>query len=257
MHCFACNESFHRECTPLVHWGLTGLGVPAAWCDLCHVDWRSFSVTDVSLTCLAARNPNTRGETAMFTSPVTRLPGPALGSLPPLKKQNGRLRVRMFRKLSLQICGPIWFPYCVRGTLCTRNCNLVTQVMRDRVRGHFECIRAEVCSYLVFFFIMPSYVYLFICLSYLSFQVPVGARHRAMSFLFTLMIREGVVRTAHYRNAHPDSRADTYGQDPVQRCPHCSCDPRQKWDPPQSHIYRECGRRGELRNDLISKLRQV
>jgi hypothetical protein len=75
------------------------LGVPAAWCDLCHVDWRSFGVTDVSLTCLAARNPNTRGETAMFTSPVTRLPGPALGSLTPLKHQNGRLRVQMIRKL--------------------------------------------------------------------------------------------------------------------------------------------------------------
>ncbi len=158
-----------------------------------------FGVTDVSLTCLAARNPNTRGEMAMFTSPVTRLPGPALGSLPPLKHQNGRLRVRMIRKLSRQICGPIWFPYCVRGALCTRNCNLVTQVMRDRVRGHFDCIRAEVCSYLLFFFIMSSWIYLFICLSYVSFQVAVGARHRAMSFLFTLMMREWVVRNAHYR----------------------------------------------------------
>ena len=242
---------------PSVHWGLTGLGVPAPWCDMCHVDWSSFGVTDVNLTCLAARNAHTRGETAIFTSPVTRLPGPAVGSAPPLKRLHGRLRVRTIRKLSRQICGPIWFPYCVKGVLCTLNCNLVTQVMRDRVRGHFECIRAEVCSYFMFYFFMSSYVFPFISLSSLSFQVAVGARHRAMSFLFTLMMREGQLRIAHHRNAHPDARAEKYGQDPVQKCPHCSFDPREKWDPPQSHIYTECERRGELRNDVITKLRQV
>ena len=139
---------------PSLHWGLSGLGVPAPWCDLCHVDWSTYGVTDASLTCLAARNANTRGETAMFTSPVTRLPGPVIGSDPPTKYQNGRLRVRMSRKSYPRSCGPIWFPPCRKERKCFLHCHLVTQVSRDKVRAYFDALRCEVFYSELFIVIM-------------------------------------------------------------------------------------------------------
>jgi hypothetical protein len=153
---------------PSVHWGLSGLGVPAPWCELCHVDWNTFGVTDGSMPCLAARNAHARGETAMFTSPVTRLPGPVIGSDPPTKYQTGRLRVRMTKVSSRRICGPIYFPPCLRGPKCQRHCNLVSQVARHKVRAHFDALRSEVFYSFIFRH------YLLICLiGFVAFAIAI------------------------------------------------------------------------------------
>jgi hypothetical protein len=113
------------------------------------------------------------------------------------------------------------------------------------------------CLAFVYNIVLSCFVLSCFVLSFLSSEVAIGAKHRAFSFIFTLMTRESVIRLPHYRNVHPDARALTYGQDPVQKCTHCCWDPQHKWNPPQSHVYKECGRRGEeTRNDMISKIRQ-
>jgi hypothetical protein len=94
LHCFACNNSYHKECMLGLKWGLTGLGLPAPWCRDCYEEWVVYGCTPTSPVCLAARNTAVRGETALQYKEPVRLPGPALGADPREKFAFGRRRVR-------------------------------------------------------------------------------------------------------------------------------------------------------------------
>ena len=76
-----------------------------------------------------------------------------------------------------------------------------------------------------------------------------------MTFAYSFMTRELEWRPVRTSQRHPDARAGGRGQAPRQACIHCCFDASALWNPPASHNYRDCLRRGEPRNGGTKRYR--
>jgi hypothetical protein len=124
---------------------------------LTHYVWYELTVTlTLTLTPLpltrsltptphtqARKLVGTRGETKLGERVVSRLPGPALGQVPPTKFEPGRRRLRNARKLKCLPLERVLQP-CTKGDKCLNECAHVSDGARTLLYEEYRQIRLDV-----------------------------------------------------------------------------------------------------------------
>ncbi len=70
-----------------------------------------------------------------------------------------------------------------------------------------------------------------------------GAKYRGYCYVFQRISKVRVLKVPGKHVRHRDALNN------MQACSHCMCEDQTKWDPPHSHAYMHCNRRGEKHNN--------